>query len=134
MGAGDSRPNVERRHDEGRRAEVEIREGGTEMVFFTTKNCWKWVRESSLEDVQNLPKNEMLNLVFCLYQKISELNRRVRMRKDDFCYDCPYIDHYEPDFYDPGGDECPGEFDPESIWCPRRKEFLEVKEEEDNGN
>ena len=54
------------------------------------------------------------------------------MVKEDFCYLCPYIEHFPPSFFDPGGAECPGEFEPDSDFCPRHKEWLEEMEGEED--
>jgi hypothetical protein len=47
------------------------------------------------------------------------------IRKEDFCNNCSYAIHIKPTFLDPGSSECPGNFDPDSIECPRYKEWLE---------
>lgn len=53
------------------------------------------------------------------------------MMKEDFCYLCPYIEYFPPSFFDPGDAQCPGEFDPESQFCPRHKEWEEELREEE---
>lgn len=53
------------------------------------------------------------------------------MMKEDFCYLCPYIEYFPPFSFDPGDAQCPGEFDPDSIWCPRHKEWEEELREEE---
>jgi len=52
--------------------------------------------------------------------------------KEDFCYLCPYIEHFPPSFFDPGDAQCPGGFEPDSNWCPRHKEWEEEREEYDD--
>mgnify|MGYP000861921372 FL=1 len=54
------------------------------------------------------------------------------MDKESFCYLCPYIDSYPPSFFDPGYAECPGDFEPDSEFCPRHKEWLEEMEGEED--
>ncbi len=53
------------------------------------------------------------------------------IRKEDFCYFCSFASHVSPTFLDPGGSECPGNFDPDSTECPRHNEWLEELREEE---
>jgi len=58
--------------------------------------------------------------------------RPLQIKKEDFCYLCPYIEHFPPSFFDPGDAQCPGGFEPDSNWCPRHKEWEEEREEYDD--
>ena len=52
-------------------------------------------------------------------------------KEELFCYDCNYANHIKPTFLDPGSSECPGNFDPDSRFCPRHNEWLEELREEE---
>jgi len=57
--------------------------------------------------------------------------RPLQIKKEDFCYLCPYIEHFPPSFFDPGDAQCPGGFEPNSEFCPRHNEWIEELDEED---
>lgn len=48
--------------------------------------------------------------------------------KEDFCWDCPFIEFTLSNFYDPGYEDCPGNFDPDNLFCLRHKEWIEYVE------
>ena len=51
--------------------------------------------------------------------------------KEDFCFGCGFSRFFPSSFFDPGDAQCPGGFDPDSIWCPRHKEWEEELREEE---
>jgi len=57
--------------------------------------------------------------------------RPLQIKKEDFCYLCPYIEYFPPSFFDPGDAQCPGGFEPNSEFCPRHNEWIEELDEED---
>jgi len=55
----------------------------------------------------------------------------INIRKEGFCYICNFATHISPTFFDPGCSECPGDFDPDSEFCPRHNEWIEELREEE---
>lgn len=56
----------------------------------------------------------------------------MQIKKEDFCFGCGFSRFFPSSFFDPGDAQCPGEFEPDSQFCPRHKEWEEEREEYDD--